>query len=267
MTIDVGLISTGFLHALGAPSGPLMRHAIETWLRKEGISSVKRNNPWNLHSGPACHDPSDFCASIGPLPGQIGRANVGPGDQNVAVFHTLDDGVRANAANLVRLKDSGFGYDIVIARARAGDPVGLLNALARSSWSANRYGTKNGGPNALIPIWNSITGRHDDPMSYKTGGPGPIIEEDELDPRLYRPLATCDVGGPTTVFRDAHRVEVMIQAWAGAQGVGLYARPASLIDGAVASLAPILLDLLGGPAEDLHIGWVGIDRITNIRLG
>ena len=266
MTIDVERISTGFLGALGAPAGPLMRHAIETWLTKEGISSVKRNNPWNLHQGKPCLDSTGFCPGIGPLPGQIGRANVGPGDQNVAVFSSLDDGVRANAANLVRLKNAHFGYDVVVARARAGDPVGFLNALARSSWSAGRYGTKNGGPNDLIRIWNGVTGRHDDPMSYKTGGPGPIIEEDELDPRIYRPLAVCDVGGPATVYRDAHRVEVLIQDWPGAQGVGLYAVPASPTDGTSASLAPILLDLLGGAAEDLRICWVGIDRITNIRL-
>jgi hypothetical protein len=33
------------------------------------------------------------------------------------------------------------------------------------------------------------------------------------------------------------------------------------------ALAPIRVDMKSGPAEDLRIAWVGIDRISNIRLG
>jgi hypothetical protein len=266
MTVDIDRISTGFLRALDAPTGPLMRTAVEVWLRKEGISSVARNNPWNLHEGPACLDPSGFCPG-GSLPGQKGRQNVSPSDKNVAVFETLDDGIRASVANLVRLRNAGYGYGRVIDAAQAGDPVGFLNALARSSWSASRYGAKNGGPNSLITIWNSLTGRHDDPLSYKTGGPGPIIEEDEVDPRLHIPVAVCDVSGPLTVYADSGRRTVLIATFAGAVNVGLYARPQSPTDGAKASLVPIRLDLASGAAEDLRIGWVGIDRVSNIRLG
>jgi hypothetical protein len=162
MAVDVELISSGFLRALGAPAGPLMCRAVETWMRKEGITSVKRNNPWNLHGGDPCLEPSGICQGGGTHKGQTGRANVGPGDRNVAIFATLDDGIRASAANLVRLRNRPFGYDLVIRRAQTGDPVGFLNALARSSWSANRYGTKNGGENSPIQIWNGLTGRHDD---------------------------------------------------------------------------------------------------------
>ena len=267
MAIDLDHISSGFLRALEAPSGPLMCTAVETWLRKEGISSVKRNNPWNLHGGEACLDPSGRCEGGGTHVGQIARANVGPGDKNVAIFGTLDEGIAASAANLVRLRNSGTGYDAVIERARAGDPVGFLNALALSKWSANRYGTKNGGPNSLVNIWNGLTGRDDDPLAYKTGLAGPIIEEDVLDPRQHLPIAVCDVGGPISVYADSGRRVVLIETWPGAQDVGLYATAKELMDGTKAALVPIRIDLKSGPPEDLRVGWVGIDRVSNIRLG
>ena len=260
-------IPHGFLSALEAPSGPLMCTAVEAWMRKEGISSVQRNNPWNLHGGEACLDPSGICQGGGTHIGQTGRANVGPGDKNVAIFGTLDQGIAASAANLVRLKDRGFGYDVVIARARAGDPVGFLNALALSSWSANRYGTKNGGPNSLVTIWNGLTGRTDDPLSYKTGAPGPIIEEDELDPRTHLPVAVCDVAGPTTVFSDSRGQGTLLAVWNGSTNVGLYARPLVPAAPGVPALAPIRIDLKSGPPEDLRVGWVGIDQVSNIRIG
>lgn len=167
-------IAHAFLRALGAPDTPAMRAAVKAWLRAEGISSVKRNNPWNLHQGAACggdNDRGKFCPRHA-LPGQIGVVNVSPSDKNVAVFSTLDAGVAANANNLIRLQGSGYGYDRVIKYARKGDAQGFLNALARSSWSAGRYGTKNGGKNKLIVIYNSITGINLDPYSYKTAAFG-----------------------------------------------------------------------------------------------
>lgn len=267
MAVDIERISSGFLHALGAPAGPLMRKAVETWMRKEGITSVRRNNPWNLHGGEPCQDPSGICQGGGTHAGQTGRANVGPGDRNVAIFATLDDGIKASAANLVRLRNKPFGYDLVIKRAQAGDPVGFMNALALSSWSANRYGTKNGGENSLIRIWNDLTGRHDDPLSYKTGAPGPIIEEDELDPRTHLPVAVCDVTGPIPVFSDSRGQGILLPVFNGATNVGLYARPIAPAAPGGAALAPIRLDLKSGPAEDLRIGWVVVDSVSNIRLG
>jgi hypothetical protein len=173
MATNVQAIASSFLRALGAPDTPMMRKAVEVWLRKEGISSVKRNNPWNLHGGAACKSASGYCPGGVNLPGAIGRANVGPGDQNVVVFATLDAGVRANAQNLIRLSNSGYGYDKVIKYARAGDPVAFLHALALSSWSAGRYGIRGGGKNSLITIWNSLTGRKDDPYGYKAIGKTP----------------------------------------------------------------------------------------------
>lgn len=168
MATDVDRIAASFLKALRAPNTPAMRAAVKAWLRAEGISSVKRNNPWNLHQGPACggaNDTGKFCPRNA-LPGQIGVVNVAPGDRNVAVFKTLDAGVAANANNLVRLSNSGYGYDRVVKYARAGDPVMFLHALARSSWSFGRYGTRDGGKNKLILYYNDATGQNADPKGY-----------------------------------------------------------------------------------------------------
>jgi hypothetical protein len=268
MAADLERISSGFLHALEAPAGPLMRTAVQVWMRKEGLSSNTRNNPWNLHGGAPCEHPSHRCEGGGTHKGQIARAFVSIDDQNVAIFATLDDGIAASAANLVNLgkKDKSTRYEAVVAAARAGDPVRFLNALAVSKWSANRYGTKNGGENALINIWNDLTGRHDDPLSYKTPGPGPIIEEDELDARKHIPVAVCDVAGPISVYGDSGRRTVLIETWPGATKVGLYATALSPLDGTKASLVPIRIDLIGPAADDLRVGWVGIDRVSNIRL-
>lgn len=165
-------IAHSFLRALGAPDTPLMRAAVKAWLRKEGITSVKRNNPWNLHQGAACggaNDAGKFCERH-VLPGQIGVVNVGPGDKNVAVFKTLDAGVAASAG---RLQMNAYGYPRVVKYARRGDPVNFLNALALSSWSYSRYGIRGGGPNGLILIYNNITGQHADPHSYLQLAPAP----------------------------------------------------------------------------------------------
>jgi len=269
MAVDVERISSGFLRALGAPAGPLMSTAVKAWMQKEGITSAKRNNPWNLHGGAPCLDPSGICQGGGTHKGQTGRANVGPGDKNVAIFGTLDAGIEASAANLINLgtKDKSTKYEAVVAAARAGDPVRFLNALAVSKWSANRYGTKNGGKNALIKIWNDLTGRQDDPFSYKTGVPGPIIEEDELDPRTHLPVAVCDITGPTPLFSDSRGQGMLVPVFNGATNVGLYARPIAPAAAGVLALAPIRVDMKSGPAEDLRIGWVAIDRISNIRIG
>lgn len=131
-------VSDAFLRALGAPTTPAMRRAVAIWLRFESGGMIVGNNPWNLHSGAVCPKSAGYCPGQGSLPGQIGNRYAGPGDQNVAVFATLDDGAKASANNLTRLAPS-YGYGKVIAAARAGDALGFLNALQQSSWSAGHY--------------------------------------------------------------------------------------------------------------------------------
>jgi len=137
-TVKAYDVADAFLRALGAPSTPAMRRAVAIWLRFESGGTIIGNNPWNLHSGTACPKTAGFCPGQGSLPGQIGNRYAGPGDQNVAVFATLDDGAAASANNLVRLAPS-YGYGKVITAARAGDALGFLNALQQSSWSAGHY--------------------------------------------------------------------------------------------------------------------------------
>lgn len=132
-------VSDAFLRALGAPTTPAMRRAVAIWLRFESGGTIVGNNPWNLHSGAVCPKSQGYCPGQGSLPGQVGNRYAGPGDQNVAVFRTLDDGAAASANNLIRLAPS-YGYGKVISAARAGDALGFLSALQQSSWSAGHYG-------------------------------------------------------------------------------------------------------------------------------
>jgi hypothetical protein len=116
-----------------------MRRAVAIWLAFESGKTVIGNNPWNLHSGAVCSAAKGYCPGQGTLSGQIGNRYAGPGDQNVAVFATLDAGAKANAQNLIRNSGS-YGYGAVITGARAGDPLAFLTALQNSSWSSGHYG-------------------------------------------------------------------------------------------------------------------------------
>lgn len=138
-TVKSYTVASMFLRALGAPDTAPMRRAVSIWLRFESGGRITGNNPWNLHNGPPCKSASRYCPGNGVLPGQIGNRYAGPGDQNVAVFRTLQDGTKASANNLLRLSPS-YGYGRVIAEARQGDAIGFLDALQRSNWSAGHYG-------------------------------------------------------------------------------------------------------------------------------
>ncbi len=161
-------IASSFLRALNAPDTPAMRTAVRAWLIKEGITSIKRNNPWNLHGGAPCLSGTGYCSGGTGLPGGVGRVNVGPGDQNVVVFASLDAGVQASANNLLKPGSPSYRYGAVVAGAQSGVPEKFLNALALSSWSEGRYGTKNGGPNSLITIYNGLAKTQLSPYSYRS---------------------------------------------------------------------------------------------------
>lgn len=137
-TVPAYTVAAMFLRHLGAPVTPAMQRAVAIWLRFESGGTIRGNNPWNLHSGAACPQSQGYCPGNGSLPGQIGNRYAGPGDRNVAVFRTLDDGVKASANNLIRLSPN-YGYGKVIAEARQGDALGFLVALQNSSWSAGHY--------------------------------------------------------------------------------------------------------------------------------
>lgn len=138
-TVSSYEVARRFISALGGnPNNTALVRAVAIWMRFEN-GSITGNNPWNLHSGPPCHSSTNFCPGQGSLPGQIGNRYAGSGDQNVAVFATLDEGITANANNLKRLAPA-YGYGKVIDAVRRGDALGFLVAMQNSNWSAGHYG-------------------------------------------------------------------------------------------------------------------------------
>ena len=90
-------------------------------------------------------------------------------------------------------------------------------------------------------------------------------EEEMFDPRRHVPVAVCTVAAGGTVYADPDRQTVLIESWPGQVAVGLYAMPRS-VGGVPAPLVPIRIDLLGPGAEDLRVGWIGVDKVSAIRL-
>lgn len=173
-------IASSFLKALGAPDTPEMRRAVTVWLTFESSKTVIGNNPWNLHVGQACSDPSGYCPIQGSsMPGLVGNRYAGTGDKNVAVFDTITSGTKAAANNLVSLSPS-YGYGTVIKEARSGNAVGFLTALQNSGWSAGHYGHsklvtnynagggKNFSVNLTTPAKNSGTSGNTTPTPTAT---------------------------------------------------------------------------------------------------
>lgn len=133
-------VARSFLRMIGAPVTDSMTRAVAIWIRFESGGTIRGNNPWNLHSGDACPADKGYCPGEGNLPGQIGNRYAGPGDRNVAVFATLDDGIRASVVNLTRRPPGDWtGYDLVVKALREGRAVGFLTALQNSKWSAGHY--------------------------------------------------------------------------------------------------------------------------------
>lgn len=96
------------------------------------------------------------------------------------------------------------------------------------------------------------------------GVPAVIEETNDMDPKRDLPVALCDVAGGGTVYADRDRkLPALIPTWVGAKGVGIYAVPATTP--APGTLVPVRIDLIGSSGDDLRIGWVGWDKVTNVR--
>jgi hypothetical protein len=86
-------------------------------------------------------------------------------------------------------------------------------------------------------------------------------QEEMMDPTTHIPVAVCSVAGGGTVYADPERGTILIQSWVGQSTVGLYAR----VDDPSADpapLVPIRIEVSG----ILRVGWVGVDKVSNIRL-
>lgn len=144
-------LASAFLKKLGAPDTPLMRKAVIAWMRHESGSTIIGNNPFNLRPSAAA---ASGVATVG------SRHSVSSGD--FAVFATPQDGAAAAAGLLLSGGNDWRGYGGVVKSARKGDPIGFLDALARSAWSGSRYG----GPknNGLLKTYASVTGLHYDTL-------------------------------------------------------------------------------------------------------
>ena len=93
----------------------------------------------------------------------------------------------------------------------------------------------------------------------------PLPEED-MDPTKLIPVGRATIAPGGTVYADPDRHAVLAASWPAStlHGVQIYALPIAETDpvtGRVA-LAPIRIDMKGGPEEDLRIGWIGANKVT-----
>lgn len=95
----------------------------------------------------------------------------------------------------------------------------------------------------------------------------PPGREEPLDATRQKPVAVCTVRAGGTVYADPDRHTVLYTAWGGGTRIQLYSRPTHPVqaDGK-AALAAIRIDKAGGPAEDLHVAYVGDDLISAVAL-
>jgi hypothetical protein len=164
-------MAKAFLTLLGAKYSSRMVYAIIAWVMSETGTNIIGNNPWNQHHGKACSPVALARVKVGgrlvphsqylpydpAFPGVIGNRWAGPSDTNVAIFATIEDGMRQSADNLLRGQhDAWTGYWPVVLAARANNPRGFLDALAKSAWAADKYGTLHGGENRLIKVYREI---------------------------------------------------------------------------------------------------------------
>lgn len=136
-----------FLRKLGAPwQNNYLVVAVVAWMRQEsgGLKSVLGNNPFNLRPG------KDIAAY------QSGVRKSRNGNGYFAVFATLEDGLIATAARLLKAGNDWRGYGLVVRAARNGQAVDFLTAIALSAWDAAHYGLPE--DNHLLRVYASFTG-------------------------------------------------------------------------------------------------------------
>jgi hypothetical protein len=153
-----------FLTLLGAKYSSRMVYAIVSWVWCESGRNVIGFNYFNQHAGPPCSKTAPSAVRgiphsqpITGIPGLIGNRWAGPVDVNVAIYATIADGLRQSAENLLRGQhDAWTGYWPIVMAARSDDPKGFMDALAKSAWAADKYGTLDGGENRIVKVYREI---------------------------------------------------------------------------------------------------------------
>jgi hypothetical protein len=85
--------------------------------------------------------------------------------------------------------------------------------------------------------------------------------EEMVDPRRHIPIAVCAVASGGTVYADPQRGALLRAQWEGQDTVGLYARTIEPL-GDPMPLVPIRIEV----RRKLRVGWIGVDKVSNIRL-
>jgi len=194
VAITQGEIASAFLRELRAPDTPLMRKAVIAWMRKESGNTIRGNNPWNMTLRAASETGIKTCGSWKSQSSGL----------VFAVFCTPQDGARASARLLLAGGDDWRGYGRVVRAARKGDPIAFLDALARSAWSADRYGGPNN--NSLLKIYASLGGDVSNATAYIASTTGATA---------VTAGATVGVGGVTAKLAKVSGTEEggMLGAW------------------------------------------------------
>lgn len=190
-----GEIASAFLRELGAPDTPLMRKAVIAWMRKESGTTIRANNPWNMTLRAASETGVKTCGSWKSQSSGL----------VFAAFCSPQDGARASARLLLAGGNDWRGYGRVVKAARLGDPIAFLNALARSAWSADRYG----GPsnNSLLRVYASLGGDVSNlPATPRDGGTSlvPPDARDAAKGRYLPPISSLGGWGNIVSFPVDH---------------------------------------------------------------
>lgn len=199
------------------------------------------------HSARVAIDPDDADAEdCGIYSDDVSRAVLGTGwsDINRYLVAVEVEGFRADGPNT----------DQVDAIAALGEYLRAALPTIRGNLGHRDVQDYKGCPGCKFP-WNRI------------GGHGLFVEVD-VNPNLLRPALLCAVKGPVTLYADPDRRAALsgYGAFAGGPAIFLFAeaKVAKEPDGQ-SVLVPILIDRLSGSAEDLVVGWVGTDRVSNVR--
>lgn len=180
-----------FLKAIGAsPTNTDLIYAVVSWMRAESgsIQNIIGNNPFNLRPG------KDIDEKL--IAGIRTSKN---GNGQFLIFTSLAAGLIATAQRLLRAGTDWRHYNLIIAEARRGNAVGVIEAISLSAWDASHYGytAPDVTTSHIYRIYAAFTGlqlpkpkqpkkvTHKDPIRPRDLN-SPVIVRDYIDPHAAR---------------------------------------------------------------------------------